>query len=68
MQEQFTISQIIAELKRENSMRRSVYPKLVQAQKMTEEEMARRINIIEAAIAILKKHDSLPLFSQEGGF
>lgn len=68
MQEEFTISEIIKELKRENNMRRSMYPKLVQTQKMTEEEMARRINIIEAAISILKKQDTLPLFSNEGGF
>lgn len=50
----FTISQQLAELRRELVMRRQVYGKWVSAGKLTQRDMDYRIGCIEATIKLLE--------------
>lgn len=44
----YTDAEKLAEIKREIRMRHSVYPKLIKGKKLSEEEAARQIAILEA--------------------
>ena len=50
---EFTIEEMVAELKREVGMRYGVYTKAVQNGRMTEADKTRKIQIIEAIIKLL---------------
>lgn len=51
----YTISQQLAEQRRELVMRRQVYGKLVSAGKLTQRDMDYRIGCIEATIKLLER-------------
>lgn len=51
-----TISQQLAELRRELIMRRQVFPKWVAARKLQQKDMDYRIACIEATIKLLEQH------------